>query len=228
MDVFVTTSWDDGAKEDLKIAKLLEKYELKGTFYVPIKYYKKGLSNNDIRLLSKKFEIGSHTVTHPRLAKLSAKKIGYELEESKKELGQIIHKNVISISYPYGNYNKLVLKIAKNCGYQYGRTVKRWATSTPKNWLDSAVTVEAKNVFLLRNLRSIRFGKFSNDWERIAKSSFDYVLKHGGIWHLFEHSWRIERENWWRKLENVFKYVSGRDGVRYVNNGDLVKCCRKI
>lgn len=30
--IIVTTSWDDGHKLDLKLAKLLEKHEIRGTF----------------------------------------------------------------------------------------------------------------------------------------------------------------------------------------------------
>ena len=30
----VTTSWDDGHKLDLKLAALLKKYNIKGTFYI--------------------------------------------------------------------------------------------------------------------------------------------------------------------------------------------------
>ena len=31
----ITTSWDDGHPLDFKLAELLNKYNLKGTFYIP-------------------------------------------------------------------------------------------------------------------------------------------------------------------------------------------------
>ena len=48
--LIVTTSWDDGSRLDLKLAELLEKYGISGTFYVPKteddsegrRYYKTG------------------------------------------------------------------------------------------------------------------------------------------------------------------------------------------
>src|SRR4051794_21779274 len=33
--VFITTSWDDGHPLDIRIAELLAKYDLPGTFYIP-------------------------------------------------------------------------------------------------------------------------------------------------------------------------------------------------
>jgi hypothetical protein len=32
--IYVTTSWDDGHKLDMKLAVLLKKYGIKGTFYI--------------------------------------------------------------------------------------------------------------------------------------------------------------------------------------------------
>ena len=33
--LIVTTSWDDGSIQDLKLGELLMKYGIKGTFYIP-------------------------------------------------------------------------------------------------------------------------------------------------------------------------------------------------
>ena len=46
-DLIVTTSWDDGQKVDLKLAKLLIKYDVKGTFYIT-KSYRDPLEKQDV------------------------------------------------------------------------------------------------------------------------------------------------------------------------------------
>ncbi len=33
---FITTSWDDGHPLDFRVAELLSKYGLRGTFYIPM------------------------------------------------------------------------------------------------------------------------------------------------------------------------------------------------
>ena len=35
----------------------------------------------------------------------------------------------------------------------------------------------------------------------------DYVIKHGGVWHLWGHSWEIEKNKDWDKLEEVFMNI---------------------
>ena len=78
--IIVTTSWDDGHKLDLKLAGLLNKYSLKGTFYISKNYFEENrLTEADILAISKNHEIGAHTINHPDLAKISA-------NESKKEI----------------------------------------------------------------------------------------------------------------------------------------------
>jgi len=58
------------------------------------------------------WEIGSHTVFHPYLTKVNVFRLWYELKESKKWL---LSKGFVvrSISYPYGDYNERVAKVAK-------------------------------------------------------------------------------------------------------------------
>lgn len=46
--------------------------------------------------------IGSHTMTHCRLSKLSKDEIEYELAESKRQLENKIEKEIKYLSYPYG------------------------------------------------------------------------------------------------------------------------------
>ena len=86
----ITTSWDDGHSLDFKLANILEKNKIPGTFYVPINMPgKKVISKDEIKILSKKFEIGGHTLTHPNLTKLSNEDIEKEVNIGKEELEKI-------------------------------------------------------------------------------------------------------------------------------------------
>jgi len=71
----VTTSWDDGARTDLRVAELLRSRRLCGTFYVPIMPFRRcaALSHEDLKgLASQGFEIGAHGVEHENLTRLSS------------------------------------------------------------------------------------------------------------------------------------------------------------
>ena len=96
----VTTSWDDGLLLDRKIADLLLKFGLKGTFYVSPNNREfpknKLLTRTDIVSLSKNFEIGAHTLTHPALTEINADEAKKEIIKSKRYLEKITKKNIKS------------------------------------------------------------------------------------------------------------------------------------
>ena len=62
--------------------------------------------------------IGSHTVTHPHLTKVSKEIVKKELSDSKKTLEEIFHNDINLFSLPYGSYNSDILKYAKSVGYE--------------------------------------------------------------------------------------------------------------
>ncbi|MEM1329463.1 MAG: polysaccharide deacetylase family protein [Planctomycetota bacterium] len=64
------------------------------------------------------FRIGSHTVSHPRLAELDESAIRAELTESKRRLDELLARGVDELALPHGSVDERVLKIAGECGYR--------------------------------------------------------------------------------------------------------------
>lgn len=63
-------------------------------------------------------EIGSHTLTHPRLSDLSADRLAWELGESKCVLESWLEAPVLSLAYPYGAVDERVKRAALQAGYR--------------------------------------------------------------------------------------------------------------
>ena len=59
------------------------------------------------------------------------------------------------------------------------------------------------------------------EWDALAKAMFDCVVKKGGVFHIWGHSWEIDERHDWERLENVFRYISANPKVNYVTNGEL-------
>ncbi len=59
----------------------------------------------------------SHTLTHPRLSRISADQQISEITESKKILEQRLGRPVNFFAYPYGDLNNQVASVVKNAGY---------------------------------------------------------------------------------------------------------------
>ena len=67
-------------------------------------------------------EIGSHSLTHPRLSQLSASRVEKEVALSKEIIEEKIKKKIMSFCYPWGSADKNVVKMVKEAGYSNATT----------------------------------------------------------------------------------------------------------
>jgi peptidoglycan/xylan/chitin deacetylase (PgdA/CDA1 family) len=73
--------------------------------------------------VEKGFSIGSHTLTHRDLTLLCSAEMKKELLESKQRLEEMFNTSVKFVSYPFGRFNRRVMDMAKECGYEAGFTI---------------------------------------------------------------------------------------------------------
>lgn len=236
---YVLTSWDDTLKIDLKVAMMLEAYGLKGTFYVVTNYIGKKIGLDDLKYLSMLHEIGAHTMSHPRLCRISEELARKEIFDSKYVLEQLLDmpkRSSISFAYTYGEYKEKHVKMVKEAGFCCARTTEPFHIEYPKNLLKMPVSVCAyphalKNVRDIFRLSHILPGLIKNpfvikDWSTIAKKLFDITLSNGGVFHLFGHAWQIDKFNYWKELEDVFSHLANHREVIYTTVArfcDLIK-----
>jgi len=67
-------------------------------------------------------EVGSHTVTHPVLTRVTADRLGRELEQSRRRLEEMLGHRVTLFCYPNGAYNRVVRDAVARAGYQLAVT----------------------------------------------------------------------------------------------------------
>jgi peptidoglycan-N-acetylglucosamine deacetylase len=230
--IVLTTSWDDGHRSDLRLARMLREYGLKATFYIsPQNQEFAGrdlLTPQEIRDIGCDFEIGAHTLTHRSLPTISEEEAEKEIIGSKTVLEQITGSAVNSFCYPRGDYTKLHVELVKAAGFRYARTVARH-TFNMNNPYTAGTSLHVYNhgfgFDLWRTARFVRFRPIKTwrclEWEMLGRAMFDYVLKEGGIFHIWGHSWEIDKNNDWEHLEDFFRYISAHPKVNYVTNGKL-------
>lgn len=240
----VTTSWDDGDPKDLRIADVLRSRDLRGTFYVPIVGYlgRKTLAPADLRGLSSAgFEIGAHTVSHKSLPRLDQKELEHEVRTCKQILEQTLGHGVHMFCYPNGRYNAEVIRQVTNAGYQGARTTRMLCLRGELLPFEMPTTVQAyphSRAAYLRNLGKARNipGLWSyvtdlsrlTSWVELGKRLFSQVLEHGGIWHLYGHSWEVDEMGIWTDLREMLDYVSYRKGVTYLTNSQLLSYVHQL
>ncbi len=123
----VSVTFDDGwTNQYTNALPLLQKYGLKGTFYIisgELTDQPDYMSQQQVKdLYSKGMEIGSHTVTHPDLTTLSKAQVTNQMAKSQSTLQNLIGVPVTDFAYPFGAYNATTINIGKQY-YQSQRTV---------------------------------------------------------------------------------------------------------
>lgn len=226
--MLLTTSWDDGQKIDLKLAELLIKYGIRGTFYVTKSYYDPlPLGKQDIVEISRVHEIGAHTLNHVDLTNIPASEAKSEIEESKSYIEQLLGYQVKMFCYPFGKYHKEIIEIVQNAGFIGARTCHLGNFDLPDNPYQWQITLHSSNGSPLATFEIWRRHRISIrsllDWETRAKLLFDLALKNGGVYHLWGHASEINKNNDWEKLERVLKYVSNKERVKYATNGEIIE-----
>lgn len=230
----VTTSWDDGHEKDLAVAELLQKYNLPGTFYVSpqtrLIAARDLLDENQIRQLSEQFEIGAHTLTHPDLTEIPKAEVLSEITSGRDILEGITHKKITAFCYPYGKFNDETRDVLKDLGFTYARTVVQFRCDVGDPLLANTTVhcySHRYDINIMGILRAARFNPWSIwrclDWSRLAMAQFDLCRRHGGVFHMWGHSWEIDEQSDWEKLEEVFSYIANHEEAAYVPNSSLGK-----
>jgi peptidoglycan-N-acetylglucosamine deacetylase len=236
-DIIITTSWDDGSFSDIRLAELLIKYHIPATFYLPVdNVERKCLGRAEISSLARDFDIGCHSYHHIDLTGISINKAQKEIIDGKQELEQIIGRGVSSFCYPLGRYNNSIVKIVKACGFTGARTVclNTRRISNPYK-AGTMVTTKQYQYFFKRYLLHtvaakdygmlgfiFKKGLYLKEWDRVAAESLDFIINNGGIWHLWGHSWELDANSDWDKLESIFRLINDlpREALK-INNSQL-------
>ena len=243
-NVFVTTSWDDEDRSGLKVAELLSRHGLRGTFYVPTGRLgqESCFTAEDLRTLSASgFEIGAHTVSHAILPDLAPKELDREVSDCKSRLQEILGAEVTMFCYPKGRFNREVVSAVRRAGYGGARSTQMLNSSATFERFAIPTTLQAyphRRSNYVRNLLRLRAGgallrsipeliSFSG-WLDLGKARFDRVLRQGGVWHLYGHPWEIEQLGLWPQLNQMLEYVSGRANMQYVTNGKLLSFAKDV
>lgn len=235
--IIVTSSWDDGHPLDIKIVELLEKYNLKGTFYTPITNPEHPVMTETTLLeIANLHEIGGHTVNHIYLNTLGETAARYEIFECKTMLQDKLGKKVEAFCYPGGKFSLRDMDIVKDAGFLFGRTTRLINTTyglqpqllntTIQAYNHSWVTLTGHcviNKFFFPVIQNLFFLKGNKNFSKLAEDVFNRTLVNGGVFHLWGHSWEIEEYGLWSELETVLKMCASLNGVAYLNNTECWK-----
>jgi peptidoglycan/xylan/chitin deacetylase (PgdA/CDA1 family) len=134
---YVVLTFDDGCEKFYDITyPILEKFNFPSSIYPVAGYIGKDanwgkkkypglkiLSKSMLNDLSKSnVEIGAHTMDHLKLTQVDERTASLQISESKTLLEQILGKRINSFSYPHGAFNKNIIQLVKDAGFENAMT----------------------------------------------------------------------------------------------------------
>lgn len=202
-----SVSIDDGCQQDLRIAKLCQKYNIPCTFYIPIDYmslaFNKGydpLSAQAYRYLIDNFEIGSHGVTHRYLTQISPEEARDEIFASKEMLENLTGKKIDKFCYPRGYANEQIKQWVKEAGYTYARSTAIGSIEAPQDPFFAETTVHIGC--------PVRPEYSGSTWLDYAKQKLDEARKKDfATYSIWGHSWEISKYGEWDNVKKFFEMI---------------------
>ena len=238
--MWITTSWDDGHRLDLRLADLLDKYGLTGTFYIARDYLPERMSETEIAALSARHEIGAHTLTHPALTEIEPDAARHEIIDSRRWLQDLTGRAITAFCPPRGVTSPAVRQMIAEAGYEVARSVRLYQLDAGGDPFDLPTTIHIYP-FPLRPTRSWR-ARFQplgylrphffrlripltalRSWPLLAEVLLERAAAIDGVWHLWGHSWELDRFGMWDDLERVLAAASRYTEAQRVTNTDLIR-----
>jgi hypothetical protein len=221
---YITTSWDDGHPLDFRVAELLTKYGLRGTFYIPRTAENGTMTAAQIRELSLAFEIGAHTLHHAVLTRATEQQAWQEIVGSKSWLEDNTGLRCPMFCPPKGKYSDRHLEMIRKAGYLGLRSVELVSLDFPRpkaGLMLMPTTIQAHQhgrlAFARNAIKRMAFGNLwrfvahgrSTDWLALTRSLLRQALECGGVFHLWGHSWQLQKTGQWQRLDEALRFMSG-------------------
>lgn len=237
----VTTSWDDGYPADLKVAELLARYGVAGTFYIPTRNSEgyPVLDEKEVRQLASGFEVGGHSSDHVVLTDLDRREAARQVGENRRWLEDVTGRPVPGFAYVRGRYDGTVKEVVQKAGFEYARTVENLRDSAMGDPYEMPTTLQlyphdrlvyVKN--FVRNPRGLARARLlattltSATLPERLNRLIEACRSGGGYFHLWGHSWEVERHDLWGALETTLRRLSeGAGSAEFVSNHQVhLKC----
>jgi peptidoglycan/xylan/chitin deacetylase (PgdA/CDA1 family) len=151
----IAITFDDAFENFADVAlPELQKRQLTATVFVitdalgkafgPAERSEKVMSLEQLRALPQEtVAIGSHTLTHPMLTRVSAEEARREIVDSRTKLEKLMDRKVSMFSFPFGDFSERLIPYCREAGYsQIFTTLPAFALRTPGEFVVGRVRVD--------------------------------------------------------------------------------------
>lgn len=212
----VTMSFDDGIQDDRRLVTLLNRYGCRATFFLNSAFDDETppfqdegatvyhLAPHEMQTLYQGHEIGAHTHSHPFLTALSDAEIRDQLRQNIDLLTKWFGVKPVGFAYTYGVYDERVIRLVKEQGFAYARTITNTHSFVPQT------------THLLELHPTVWLSDPNRDEivHRFLQSQDD------GILHIWGHSYELTGHQKWDAFEQLLQVIR-QSGVKCVALQDV-------
>ena len=208
-------SFDYGCALDMRVANMLDEAGFAKEdviFYIPSLWQRVNVEHGDeplnlesLKLLDERFTIGSHTMTHPMLTRIPFEQACDEIASSKSQLQVLLKHEIDDFCYPRGYANdQLRAEVRKYYKRARNTLVGNLEVGGDPVW-------ETPTVHVAGMRRKEYDGR---NWIDIAWDLLREAIMLSGqnpdkeyVYHLWGHSWEIERNDQWNNFAQLLYMI---------------------
>ena len=221
----ITFSFDDGVLQDIRLAELFNKYNLKATFNInsallgthnSLKWGEKTVAHDKVFPSKVKevyagHEVAAHTLTHAWLPSLADDAVIYQVERDRLTLSDLLGYEVVGMAYPGGgeNNNDHIAELVKNhTGIKYARTIVSTGNfDLQDNYYRFNPTVYA----------------CSKDFESIVDKFIELKTDKPQLLYIWGHAYEMDTEAIpWDRFERIIAKLANLPDVFYGTNKEVL------
>ena len=221
----VTFSFDDGTTQDIRLVDILNKYQLKGTFFLNSAQF--GLKWNlmsegclvnhekikpeQVKDLYRGHEVAGHTLAHINLTRVNDEEIARQVQQDLDNLSMLCGYEVVGTAYPGGDFDARTAKIIKErTSARYARTTK-WSLDCSIVQREHLETYHPTIYYIEPFL------------EEFVQNFLDSNSEKPQLLCIFGHSYELDTNTIpWERFENLCKMLAGREDIFYGTNKEVL------
>ena len=224
----LTLSYDDGVRQDVRLAELCGKYGVKCTFNLNSGTLGRerfsltpGRERLDLSCVKPEevaevyagHEVGGHGLRHSSLPDIGTPGAMLEIIDDRAALEKLCGRPVQSFAYPYGTHSEAVRTLLRLAGYRSARTVvSTGGFGIPEDFLLWDATCHHDDPRLMELAK--RF------CEESPEGKFPLGPR---LFYLWGHAYEFDAHGSWDRIEAFLAYVSRfRDEIWFATNGEIV------
>ncbi len=215
----VTFSYDDGVEADRKLVQIFNRYGMKCTFNLNYgiqnpqsSWVNSGVTisrmpKEGLKELYKGHETASHSYEHKNLVELTAEEIEEDMKKDIAGLESLFGCKIMGMAYPYGTFDDKTVEALKNVGMKYARTtMTNHSFDVQQDLLRFQSTCHHADPELMA----------------LAKKFVESDPDKPQIFYVWGHSYEFDVNNNWNVIEDLCKYLSGRDDIFFGTNSEVL------